>query len=75
MHPGRRKRSRRNLRIDSAIWAGVIFLLEHKWSPEQIARTLTLSGITRISHETIYQRIWADKKTGGTLQHPPARPP
>jgi IS30 family transposase len=64
---GRRSRSRRNLRIDSAIWAGVVVLLEQQWSPEQIARTLTQSGIARISHETIYRRIWADKKADGTL--------
>lgn len=64
---GRRSRSRRNLRIDSAAWAAVSYLLRLKWSPEQIANTLSQAGIVRISHETIYRRIWADKKAGGTL--------
>lgn len=64
---GRRSRSRRNLRIDSAAWAAVVYLLKLKWSPEQIARTLSQADIVRISHESIYRRIWADKKAGGDL--------
>lgn len=64
---GRRSRSRRNLRIDSAAWDAVVFLIELQWSPEQIARSLSQADIIRISHETIYRRIWADKKNGGEL--------
>ena len=64
---GRQSKSRRNLRIDSAAWEAVLYLLKLKWSPEQIACTLSQAGIVRISHETIYRRIWADKKTGGDL--------
>jgi len=36
------------------------------WSPEQIAGRLKLEKIF-ISHESIYQHIWKDKRAGGTL--------
>ncbi|MDP1969546.1 MAG: IS30 family transposase, partial [Methylobacter sp.] len=36
------------------------------WSPEQVSGKLEIT----ISHERIYQPIWADKQCGGTLyQH------
>lgn len=45
--------------------------LGEQWSPEQIAGRLLLEypedERMRISHETIYQFIYADKRTGGTL--------
>lgn len=45
-------------------------LIEEQWSPEQIAGRLKVDGLSRISHETIYQRILVDKKSGGSLcQH------
>lgn len=40
--------------------------LREEWSPEQISGRLKLEGIT-ISHEAIYQLIWKDKRSGGTL--------
>jgi IS30 family transposase len=42
-------------------------LIEHQWSPEQIAGRLKLEKKDGISHESIYQRIGQDKKAGGTL--------
>jgi len=50
--------------------AEVIVEIEEKirldWSPEQISGRLEIT----ISHERIYQHIWADKSNGGTLyQH------
>jgi len=50
--------------------AEVIVEIEEKirldWSPEQISGKLEIT----ISHERIYQHIWADKSNGGTLyQH------
>ena len=41
------------------------YLLED-WSPDQISGRLRLEG-QFISHETIYQHIWKDKRAGGTL--------
>ena len=43
------------------------YLLERwQWSPDQISGFLKNSGL-KISHETIYKHIWADKKKGGAL--------
>lgn len=43
-------------------------LTQSQWSPEQIAGWLKREhGRQVISHERIYQHIWADKKAGGTL--------
>lgn len=42
-------------------------LQEDQWSPEQIAGRLIFEGRKTISHETIYERILTDKKTGGNL--------
>ena len=41
--------------------------LQIKWSPEQISGWLREEKDTLISHETIYQHIQADRKSGGTL--------
>jgi len=41
-------------------------LLQLEWSPQQIAGRLASEGV-RVSHERIYQYIYADKKTGGSL--------
>jgi len=37
------------------------------WSPEQVAGRLKKDGVISIHHETIYQYILADKKSGGEL--------
>lgn len=42
-------------------------LLKKDYSPEQIAGRLKLEGKPTVSHERIYQHIWADKKQGGEL--------
>jgi IS30 family transposase len=63
----RRKRERRGFRHTPEQWQQVIALLKEKWSPEQIAGRLRLEGLFRISHETIYQYVWQDKKHGGML--------
>lgn len=41
--------------------------IQKDWSPDQIAGRLKEEGIVNISHEAIYQHIWKDKRTGGTL--------
>lgn len=67
---GRRSRSRRNRRFSPADWDRIQTLLREDWSPEQVAGRLRLQGELRISHETIYRYLWADKRRGGTLyQH------
>ena len=64
---GRRSRSRRNQRFSPAERRQVRHLLERQWSPEQVAGYLRRHRRLRISHETIYRYIWADKQQGGTL--------
>jgi len=63
----RAHRSRRNRRFSAGDWDEVQALLREDWSPEQIAGWLRRQGQLRISHETIYRWIWADKGAGGTL--------
>ncbi len=41
--------------------------LEQDWSPEQIAGRLKRDSIITLHHETIYQYILADKRSGGSL--------
>src|SRR5262249_12705915 len=64
---GRRSRSRRNGRFSSEHWRLVEQLLRDDLSPEQISGRLRRDQVLHISHETIYQRIWNDKRRGGTL--------
>jgi IS30 family transposase len=49
----------------------VIMLINEKirldWSPEQVSGWLKVSQDIAISHERIYQHVWADKCRGGTL--------
>lgn len=63
----RRSRSRRNTQFTPADWARVEALIREDWSPEQIAGRLRREGVLTISHETIYRRVWADKRAGGDL--------
>ncbi len=66
----RRSRSRRNRQFTPTDWAQVQELLREDWSPDQVAGWLRRFRLLRISHETIYRHIWADKRAGGTLhQH------
>lgn len=48
-------------RIDDDTWQFAQERLQEQWSPEQI------SGHAAISPETVYQRVYADKKMGGLL--------
>lgn len=43
------------------------FLTEHQWSPEQISGALEREDGTKVSHESIYRHIWANKHKGGKL--------
>ena len=62
-----RKQSARRPRIGPATWSSVESLLLKQWSPEQISGRLTLERQNGVSHERIYQYIYADKRRGGTL--------
>jgi len=62
-----RRRQRVRPRITAAQWTQVEELLRQEWSPEQISGRLALEGQAGISHERIYQYVYADKARGGTL--------
>ena len=54
-------------RIDDATWQQVDALLRKEWSPEQIAGRMAIEQDVSISHEWIYQHVYADKQSGGDL--------
>jgi len=56
-------------RISVETWMIVEVKLGESWSPEQIAGHLKVNGQPTVSHEAIYQRIYTDKRAGGTLHH------
>lgn len=65
----RQKNCRNARRIDEGDWAEVTCYLRLDLSPQQAVNRLSLENNAplKISHETIYQRIYADKKRGGNL--------
>jgi len=65
----RRRRSRRNRHFTERDFAIVRRFLRKEWSPEQIVGIIRRFKLMkrRMSHETIYQYIWRDKKAGGQL--------
>ena len=65
----RQQSSRNARRVDEASWQEVAIYLRMNLSPEQAIHRLALERgcPTGISHETVYQRIYADKRTGGGL--------
>jgi IS30 family transposase len=54
-------------RVSTETWAFAEAKLAELWSPEQISGYLKANGQPGVSHETLYQRIYADKRAGGTL--------
>ena len=54
-------------RVDPAVWPLVEEKIREDWSPEHISGRLEADGIGRVSHDTIYQHIYADKREGGDL--------
>ena len=55
-------------RIAAQTWRVVeARLRSEQWSPEQISGWLRLKQQPAVSHERIYQHIYADKRAGGTL--------
>ena len=64
---GRARRSRRNWRYGPAEFAPIEAMIREGFSPEQIVGRRKRQGQRVMSHETIYQWIWKDKRCGGTL--------
>lgn len=65
-----RKLSHITIRIEPQTWTLIEKYLRQDWSPEQVAGWLAKEKQQSVSHERIYQYIYADKARGGTLsQH------
>jgi len=65
MSMNRRKKAKP--RIQEATWALIESKLQEDWSPEQISDWLRRNTDIQVSHERIYQYIFADKRAGGSL--------
>lgn len=63
----KRRRRSHAPRIAAETWAVVERLLRQDWSPEQISGRLKLEKLPTVSPERIYQYVYADKRSGGTL--------
>jgi IS30 family transposase len=62
-----RKLTAHQPRIEKATWKSVETLLRGQWSPEQVSGRLKVEKQKSVSHERIYQHIYADKRAGGDL--------
>ena len=62
-----RRREKAQTRLGEEIWQRVEELIRDEWSPEQVVGRLEMEQGVSISHEWIYQYIYADKHSGGDL--------
>ncbi|MBB5351825.1 IS30 family transposase [Haloferula luteola] len=67
MARGRRRRARQGTCFSGYVWEIVRSLLRRKLSPMQVSGVLKRFRIVSISHETIYQHAWDDRRYGGDL--------
>lgn len=67
----RRALDRRQEKVRESItadeWLRIETLLRQEWSPDEIGQRLRMEGRRFVSHEWIYQHVYADKKSGGDL--------
>ena len=61
-----RRKKKSKLRISAETWTLVEKELREDWSPEQVSGCLKMNAIF-VSHERIYQYVYADKRAGGSL--------
>lgn len=54
-------------RLSAHDWTRIGRLLRLDWSPEQVSGRLSEEGGASVSHEWIYQRVYGDKHSGGSL--------
>ena len=63
----RRQKAEKSIKMTPNMIVLIESKLEAKWSPEQISGWLFEEKGQRISYQTIYLHIWADKQSGGAL--------
>jgi len=61
------RRKKGQPRIVKSAWQVVEEKLQQDWSPEQISGWLLRNKAVRISHEWVYQYVYADYRAGGQL--------
>jgi IS30 family transposase len=61
------RRKKTKVRIEAPTWQLVEEKLKLDWSPEQISGWLSKNKTAQISHEWIYQYVYADFHSGGEL--------
>ena len=61
----RRANCRKNHLIHGEMEQEIIACLKKDWSPEQITGRFRLEQKTIVSHQTIYNWLWRDKRNGG----------
>jgi IS30 family transposase len=62
-----RRTGKVDCRITDEDWAEIEDLIRREWSPEQTSGRLEEEENGSVSHEWIYQYVWAEKETGGDL--------
>jgi hypothetical protein len=62
-----RREAKAKPRIAPGTWEWVESLLREEWSPEQVSGWLSMEQGLHVSHEWIYQYVYADKRRGGDL--------
>ena len=66
----RQQQGANRARITAEAWTLIEEHLRQEWSPEQISGWLSKEKDLRVSHERIYQYVYANQRRGGTLyQH------
>jgi IS30 family transposase len=63
----KRRENREAYKLDNQMSTKIDTMLKIQYSPEQIVGTMKKKGEKIVSHESIYQYIYADKKKGGSL--------
>lgn len=63
----RHQTKRKHKHITGCIQLHIDYFLKQELSPQQISGRLALEGCAIVSHETIYQYVWKNKKQGGVL--------
>ena len=63
----RRLDSRKAKRFTAAVQKAIESYLNEDYSPEQVTGFMRCQGDATVSHERIYQHIYADFKAGGSL--------
>ncbi len=62
-----RRKGKQIIRISRDVWTEIENRIRKDHSPEQISGSLRADKEIQISHETIYQYVYRDKKKGGKL--------